>query len=213
MLGLPTETDDDLLAIRKICDLIKGVYGSKKRAKQLRISVSVSTFIPKPFTPFQWERQATEEEIEAKQNLLKKCLYTKGISFSWSDYFTSRLEAVLARGDRKIGGVILSAYKNGCTFDGWSKDLNRDGWERAFEENGIDMADYTREFSEDEILPWDIIDVGVTKKYLQDERHRAYAGSVTGSCVKKCNACGLQTKCPAARGIYDQFKESENDSL
>jgi radical SAM family uncharacterized protein len=209
MLGLPTETDDDLLAIRKICDLIKGAYGRKKRAKQLRISVSVSTFIPKPFTPFQWEGQATEEQIEAKQNLLKKCLYIKGVSFSWSDYFTSRLEAVLARGDRRIGNVILSAYKNGCTFDGWSKDLNREGWEKAFAENNIDMGDYTKEIPESSVLPWEFIDVGVTKKFLLDERHKAYSENVTGSCIKKCNACGLQKECPAAKGVYDQFKESE----
>jgi radical SAM superfamily enzyme YgiQ (UPF0313 family) len=204
MLGLPTETDDDLVAIRRICDLIKSAYGRKKRSKSLRISVSVSTFIPKPFTPFQWEKQVSEQEVEHKQALLKKVLYIKGVTLSWSDYFTSRLEAVLARGDRHLGKVIYSAYKNGCIFDGWSKLLNKDGWLKAFEENGINMDDYTREIGEDEILPWDFIDIGVTKKYLLDERHRAYGETVTGSCLKKCNGCGIQKDCPAAKGIYIQ---------
>jgi radical SAM superfamily enzyme YgiQ (UPF0313 family) len=206
MLGLPTETDEDLLAIRHICDLIKSAYGRKKRSKSLRISVSVSTFIPKPFTPFQWERQATESEVEAKQALLKRALYVHGISLSWSDYYTSRLEAVLARGDRRLSHVIESAYKNGCILDGWSKEFNQEGWQKAFEENDINPDDYTRERGEKEILPWDIIDIGVTKKYLLDERHRAYSASVTGSCLKKCNACGLQKDCPAAKGIYVQHE-------
>lgn len=200
MLGLPTETDDDLVAIRRICDLIKSAYGRKKRSRALRISVSVSTFIPKPFTPFQWERQATREEVETKQNVLKRALYIKGVTLSWSDWFTSCLEAALARGDRKLGRVILCAYRKGCRFDGWSKQLDRKAWEEAFAECGLSPDDYTREFSEDEILPWDIINVGVTKKFLLEERRRAYGGQVTGSCLKKCNGCGLQRDCPAAKG-------------
>lgn len=200
MLGLPTETDDDLLAVRRICDLIKGVYGRKKRARALRISVSVSTFIPKPFTPFQWEKQATEEQVTAKQELLKRALFIRGVTLSWSDYFTSRLEAALARGDRRLGKVIRAAYEKGCRFDGWDKQLKRDAWREAFADCGISPDEYTREWSEDEILPWDMIDTGITKKFLLDERHRAYAGVVTGSCLKKCNACGLQRECPAAKG-------------
>jgi radical SAM family uncharacterized protein len=213
MLGLPTETDEDLLAIRHICDIIKSAYGRKKRAKALRISVSVSTFIPKPFTPFQWEKQATQEQVEAKQNLLKRALYVKGISLSWSDYFTSRLEAVLARGDRRIGKVILSAYKSGCTFDGWSKDLNVSGWQQAFLQNNVNMDDYTGEIDENAILPWDFIDIGVTKKFLLDERHSAYHSAVSGSCLKKCRACGLQKVCPAAKGIYGQFDAQQNEGV
>ena len=200
MLGLPTETDDDLAAIRTICDKIKGVYNSKKRAKSLRISVSVSTFIPKPFTPFQWERQATESEVGAKQKLLKDKLYIKGVSLSWSDYFTSRLEAVLARGDRKLCDVIERAYIYGCRFDGWGKDLKKDAWQRAFDDCGISMDEYTRERGEDEILPWEFIDVGIGKKFFLSERKRAYEGKVTGSCASKCSGCGLQKVCPAAKG-------------
>lgn len=200
MLGLPTETDDDLKAIKRICGLIKGAYNKQKRPKPLRISVSVSTFIPKPFTPFQWERQASREEVDAKQNLLKKELYIKGVSLSWNDYFTSKLEAALARGDRRLGKVLVCAYRKGCRFDGWAKELKREAWELAFAENGLTFEDYTREWGEEEILPWDFINVFVTKQFLLKERHRAYAGEVTGSCLSSCKGCGMQKICPAAKG-------------
>ncbi len=198
MLGLPTETDEDLKGIRRICELIKGAYNSAPRKKALRISVSVSTFIPKPFTPFQWEAQNSESEVEKKQKLLKESLFVRGISLSTSDYFTSLLEAVLARGDRRLSKTILAAYKNGCVFDGWIKDFNKDGWKKAFAQCGTDPAFYTRERGEDEILPWDFIDVGVTKKFYLSERKKAYAEKVSGSCLKKCNGCGLAAICEAA---------------
>ncbi len=199
MLGLPTETDEDLRGIRHICDIIKRAYGAKSRQKPLRISVSVSTFIPKPFTPFQWEAQASEQEVVRKQKLLREELFIKGVSLSTSDYFTSLLEAVLARGDRRLGAAILCAYKKGCILDGWLNDFNKDGWREAFAECGIDPAFYTREFGENEILPWSFIDTGVTQKYLLSERKRAYSAKVTGSCAKKCNGCGLQKNCDAAQ--------------
>lgn len=200
MLGLPTETDEDLKGIRRLCDLIKRAYDKKPRRKALRISVSVSTFIPKPFTPFQWERQATESEVMAKHKLLKETLFVRGINLSTSDYYTSMLEAVLARGDRRLGRLLLSAYKHGCIFDGWINDFNKSGWQAAFGECGIDPAFYTGERGETEILPWDFIDIGVTKKFLLSERKRAYAGTVSGSCKQKCGGCGLTAVCPAAKG-------------
>lgn len=200
MLGLPTETDEDLRAIRRIVDLIKSAYGRKPRSKSLRVSVSVSTFIPKPFTPFQWEKQCSEEEVAAKQKILRDCLYIKGVTLSWSDYFTSRLEGVFARGDRKLGEVLLRAYELGCRFDGWNKDLKKDKWAQAFEECGIDPAIYVRERGIDEVLPWDFIDTGIKKEFFARERERAYAGIVTGSCKKSCAGCGLQKRCPAAKG-------------
>lgn len=200
MLGLPTETEEDLKAIKRIVSLIKGVYNKEKRAKSLRISVSVSTFIPKPFTPFQWERQICYEESLSKQELLKKELFIKGVSLSWSDYFTAKLEAALARGDRRLCKVIISAYHKGCKFDGWIKELKKDAWQQAFEENGLRFEDYTREWEENEILPWDFIDISVSKKFLFDERKRAYAGEVTGSCQTSCKGCGMQNSCPAAKG-------------
>lgn len=200
MLGLPTETDEDLQGIGRICSLIKSAYKKKKRAKALRISVSCSTFIPKPFTPFQWERQATEEEVKLKQEKLIEALKGKGINLSWSDGFTAKLEAVLARGDRRVGKVIKLAYRNGCIFDGWDRELNREGWQRAFIQSGISPDEYTRGRDESEILPWDFIDIGVTKEFLLSERHKAYRGEVTGSCISSCKGCGLQKSCPAARG-------------
>lgn len=200
MMGLPTETDEDLNEINRICAYIKGAYRKKPRKKQLRISVSCSTFIPKPFTPFQWEAQAAEKEIEAKQKVLKESMRVKGVNLSWSDNFTARLEAVLARGDRRLSSVILQAYKNGCIFDGWDKELNKEGWQKAFDSSKIDMREYTRERGEDEVLPWDFIDVGVTKKFLLSERKKAYSGKVTGSCLESCKGCGLQQSCTAAKG-------------
>ena len=200
MLGLPTETDDDLRAIRRIVDLIKSAYGRKKRAKALRVSVSVSTFIPKPFTPFQREKQCGEAEVEAKQKVLRDCLYIKGVTLSWSDYFTSRLEGVFARGDRKLSAVLERAYGLGCTFDGWTKLLKKDCWAQAFDDCGIDPDIYLRERAKDELLPWEFIDIGITKQFFERERERAYAGVVTGSCKAGCAGCGLQTLCPAAKG-------------
>ena len=200
MLGLPTETDEDLEGIGRICSIIKYCYKKKKRNKPLRISVSCSTFIPKPFTPFQWERLSTQDEIKSKQEKLIASLRGKGVTLNWSDGFTAKLEAVLARGDRNIGKVIELAYKNGCIFDGWDKELNKDGWKKAFEESGISPDEYIRERDENEILPWDFIDIGVTKEFLLSERRKAYAGIVTGNCQNSCKGCGLQKQCSSAGG-------------
>ncbi|MDE6868873.1 MAG: TIGR03960 family B12-binding radical SAM protein [Clostridia bacterium] len=198
MLGLPTETDEDLKEIGKICAYIKGAYRKKPRKKQLRISVSCSTFIPKPFTPFQWEGQISKSVMEERRRALIDGMKVKGVILNWSDDFTAELEAVLARGDRKLSRVILSAYKNGCIFDGWDRQLNKDGWIKAFDETGISPGEYTRMRSTDEVLPWDFIDIGVTKKFLLAEKERAYAGEVTGSCKDSCKGCGMQKSCPAA---------------
>ncbi|MBQ7165077.1 MAG: TIGR03960 family B12-binding radical SAM protein [Clostridia bacterium] len=201
MLGLPTETDDDLRGIRDIVFKIRDVYSARpNRLRGLRISVSVSTFIPKPFTPFQWERQSSRGEVEAKIALLRKELLLKGVSLSWNDYSLSEMEAVFARGDRRTGKVIEAAYKKGCIFDGWSNIFKTEEWYAAFRECGIDPSDYTREWGEDEVLPWDIIDVFVDKKFLLKERRLAYENKVTGSCKSGCKGCGLQNVyCPVSR--------------
>lgn len=199
MLGLPTETDEDLKEIGKICAYIKGAYRKKPRQKQLRISVSCSTFIPKPFTPFQWEGQITKGQMEERRKALIDGMKVKGVILNWSDDFTAELEAVLARGDRKLSRVILKAYEYGCKFDGWDKQLNKDGWTKAFEKTGISPEEYTRERGENEVLPWDFIDIGVTKKFLINERMKAYAGEITGSCKTSCKGCGMQKTCPTAR--------------
>ena len=199
MLGLPTETEDDLAGICDICGKIRAIYSGKKRKKALRISVSVATFVPKPFTPFQWEPQADEETVKSRQDYLIKHL-PRGVRLSWSAYFPSLLEAVFARGDRRLGRVLESAYKNGCTFDGWDNLFNEEGWRRAFDDCGISPHLYVRGRRTDEILPWDHIDVLVDKKFLAAERERAYAGKVTGSCAEGCKGCGMQRACPAAKG-------------
>ena len=204
MIGLPTETYADLDGICEICRKIQVLYSSEKRKKALRISVSAATFVPKPFTPFQWEKQATEEEVKEKQDYLLKHL-PRGVKLSWSAYYPSFLEAALARGDRRLGKVILSAYKNGCIFDGWDNFFNADGWKKAFDDCGICGVEYVRERSTDELLPWDFIDVFVDKKFLAAERGRAYEAKVTGSCLDGCKGCGMQKVCPAARGEYDSL--------
>lgn len=193
MLGLPTETDEDIDGISAIVYKIRDVYAkNRKISKNLRISVSVSTFIPKPFTPFQWERQITRGEFEIKVARLKEKLFVKGVNFSWNDFNVSELEAVLARGDRRLGGVILSAYKKGCHLDAWSEYFNADAWRDALTENGLTAETYTRKHGFDEVLPWDFIDSFVTKDYLKKECGKAYSASVTGSCFNGCKGCGIQ---------------------
>ena len=193
MFGLPTETEDDVKAICDIVARIRGIYAENPQtARKLRISVSASTFIPKPFTPFQWERQISEEEVKEKVGILKKNLFFKNTFLSWNDFALSEMEAVLARGDRRLGKVIELAYKKGCVFDGWAERFKKELWDSAFEETGIKKTDYTREWDEDEILPWDFIDVYVDKKYLLKERKKAYGAEVTGSCQSGCKACGIQ---------------------
>ena len=193
MFGLPTETDEDVGGICDIVDKIRKIYSANpQRARRLRISVSASTFIPKPFTPFQWERQISEEEVKRKVDILRSRLYSKNTTISWNDFSLSEMEAVLARGDRRVGKVLLKAYEKGCYFDGWTDKFNAKLWNEAFEETGVDKKFYTREWGEDEILPWDFIDVFVDKKFLLRERKKAYNGEVTGSCKKGCKGCGIQ---------------------
>lgn len=193
MMGLPTETDEDLKGISDIVYKIREIYSKNKRAaRELRVSVSCSTFIPKPFTPFQWERQITEEEFNHKVALLKEKLFVKGVSLSWNDFAVSRLEAVLARGDRKLSPVILSAYKMGAHLDSWSEFFSKEIWDAAFEENGINPDDYTRRHDFNEVLPWDFVNVFVNKSYLKKEAEKAYDEKVTGNCFQGCKGCGVQ---------------------
>lgn len=193
MMGLPTERDEDLKGIADIVRKIKGIYGRiPSRARSLRVSVSVSTFIPKPFTPFQFEKQISKEEVEHKLEILKKELFMKGVSFSWNDFGLSQMEAVLARGDRKLGAVIEKAYKKGCFFDGWQQYFHHDLWVEALNECGLKPEDYTREFAEEELLPWDFVDIFVDKQFLISERHKALCDQVSGSCLSGCKGCGIQ---------------------
>ena len=193
MMGLPTETDEDLKGIADIVFMIRDIYAqNKKAARSLRISVSCSTFIPKPFTPFQWARQITREEYLHKIEYLKSLLFVKGVSLSWNDYDLSMIEAVLARGDRSLSGALEYAYNSGCRLDGWAEFCDYKKWREAFSACGIKTENFTGEKSTDEILPWDFIDCFVDKEYFKKEYDRAKKGLVTGGCKKNCKACGIQ---------------------
>lgn len=191
MLGLPTETDEDIEGIAKICRRLKELYYQKRHKRGLNISVSCAVFIPKPCTPFQWEKQIDADEMLRKQNLLRGLLREiKGVSFSWHGAETSVLEAAFARGDSKLAAVIENAYRAGALFDGWTEYFKWDVWQKAFEDCGLRMSDYTRERDTNEILPWDFIDAGVSKKYLLEQRTLAYAAQTTKNCREDCNKCG-----------------------
>ena len=193
MLGLPTETDEDVLGIAdlvyKVIKTWKENASNKKRG--LRVHVATAYFVPKPHTPFQWEKQITPEEYLRRCRLLKDHFYSKSIEYNYHTPDISRLEAVTARGDRRLGPVIEEAAKNGAKMDGWDEYFNYQVWLDAFEKCGVDPDFYTiRGFGEGEILPWDPINVGVTKKFLQLERQRAYAETVTPDCRHGCSGCG-----------------------
>ena len=193
MLGLPTETDEDVLGIAelvyKVIQTWKEHAVNKKRG--LRVHVATAYFVPKPHTPFQWEQQITPEEYLRRCRLLKSHFYSKSITYDYHGPDLSRLEAVFARGDRRLGPVIEEAVKNGARLDGWDEYFNYSNWFDAFNACGIDTDFYTvRGYGEDEILPWDTIDVGVTKKFLLRERKRAYEAVITPDCREGCAGCG-----------------------
>ena len=193
MLGLPTETDEDVLGIAelvyKVIQTWKDHASNKKRG--LRVHVATAFFVPKPHTPFQWEKQITPEEYLRRCRLLKDHFYSKSIEYNYHTPDISRLEAVTARGDRRLGPVLEEAAKNGAKMDGWDEYFNYQIWLDAFEKCGIDPNFYTvRGYGEEEILPWDTIDVGVTKRFLLCERRRAYEGKITQDCRHGCSGCG-----------------------
>ena len=193
MLGLPTETDEDVLGIAdlvyKIIQAWKENAANKKRG--LRVHVATAYFVPKPHTPFQWEKQIEPQEYLRRCKLLKEHFYSKSIEYDYHSVELSTLEAVFARGDRRLGAVIEEAVKRGARLDGWDEYFDYGKWHEAFEACGIPESFYTtRGYGEQELLPWDIIDVGVTKKFLLRERHRAYASLVTPDCRHGCAGCG-----------------------
>lgn len=194
MLGLPTETDEDLVGIANLGQKIVNEFYSmpdKPKGKGVNVSISVSTFVPKPFTPFQFEPQISFEEIRRRQELLKSSITTKKISLSYHDSATSFLEGAFARGDRRLGAVIERAYKSGCKFDSWTECFDPQKWYNAFAECGLSPEFYAnrqREYSE--ITPWEHIDVGVTKNFLVKENELAHKNTTTPNCREKCGACG-----------------------
>ena len=191
MLGLPTETDEDILGIADICRRLRNLCIEIRHKKNLTISVSCAVFIPKPSTPFQWEGQISLDEMLRRQKLLRNALREiKGVSFSWHGAETSVLEVALARGDKRLAPVIVRAYELGAKFDSWTEYFNWDIWTQAFADCGVDMQEYVGEIDENKVLPWDFIDIGVSKKYLLGQKHLAYQGITTKNCREGCNGCG-----------------------
>ena len=194
MLGLPTETDEDVLAIPELVQKIWKCWreNTPNRARSVRIHVSTAFFVPKPFTPFQWEAQLTPEEYERRVQLLREAFRGKGsIVYDYHAPDLSRLEAVLARGDRKLAPVLQRAVELGCRLDGWDEYFSYETWLQAFRDAGVDPDFYTvRERQTEEVLPWDSISVGVSKKFLASERAAAYRSEITPDCRTKCGGCG-----------------------
>ncbi len=196
MTGLPTETDEDL---RGIADLARKViacyFGLPKdrRARGLRVTCSASVFVPKPFTPFQWVGQDEIPVVVEKQKALREYLNIRGVTFNWHEPELSMLEACLARGDRRMAKVIFTAWKSGCRLDGWNEHFKFDAWLDAFKACGLDTHFYAnRVHGYDEILPWDFVDMGVTKAFLKREAEKAERGETTRDCRHGCNGCGIQ---------------------
>ena len=198
MMGLPTETDEDIVGIAELAQRVVDLFYSienRPKGKGVQVSVSCATFVPKPFTPFEFEPQNTREMIEHKQKLLVSAIKSKKIRVSWHDPNVSILEAVLAKGDRRLCDVIYTAWKKGCKFDSWSEHYKFDKWMEAFEECGIDPAFYAnRRFDYDEILPWDHLDYLVSKDFFIRENKRAHESKTTPHCRKQCSGCGVNQK-------------------
>ena len=197
MNGLPTERDEDIVGIatlaQKIVDLF---YAKKRKGRGVTVTVSVSCFVPKPFTPFQWEAQNDFEELERKQKLLREHITSRKIDYKYHDAKVSRLEAVFAKGDRRLGKALAYAVEQGQKFDAWDEFFSYENWMSYFAATEIDPAFYAnRTMGEDELLPWDFIDIGVTKKFLLSEKHKAEAETTTPDCRTKCSACGANTLC------------------
>ena len=193
MLGLPTETDEDVLGIADVAARVMHAWRESAPNKQrgVRITVSTSYFVPKPHTAFQWEPQITREEYERRVQLLRENMTTKTVTYNWHDGQTSFIEAVLARGDRRLGNVLETVWRKGGHLDAWEEYFSLERWREAFAECGVDPAFYAyRRREKDEIMPWDMISSGVTREYLWREHENAVAGVTTPDCRTRCNGCG-----------------------
>lgn len=203
MMGLPTETMEDIEGIAELAQKVVDLFYSlpdRPKGRGVTVSISCATFIPKPFTPFQFEPQNDFDTIEAKQKHLLESIKTRKISLSMHMSGTSLIEAVLARGDRRVGNVIYTAWKNGCKFDGWDEFFDFDKWKSAFDECGVDPAFYAyRRREYDEIMPWDHIDFGISKRFLAHQDELAHKSITTQNCSQKCAGCGAAV---FGEGIY-----------
>lgn len=198
MLGLPTETEEDMKEIARLSDRVARRYyeiPKENRHGKCQITASSSFFVPKPFTPFQWASMCTAEEYSRRAFLVRDefqaQLNRKSLKYNWHDADGTVLEGVMARGDRRVGKVIEEAYRLGCLFDSWTESFRNDLWMQAFENTGVDIAFYNlRKREKDELFPWDFIDIGVSRSFLYREWERAMAGEVTPNCRMQCSGCG-----------------------
>ena len=205
MLGLPTETDEDVLGIAELAHKILHVWRetASNRKRGLTINLATAYFVPKPFTPFQWEAQITPEEYLRRVHLLQSELRSRSIDYRYHESDLSRLEAVMARGDRRLGPVIREAVRLGAKLDGWDEYFRYDIWMQAFRTCGVDPDFYTtRGFGKDELLPWQTLSVGVSQDFLWHEREKAYASQTTPDCRTKCGGCGANRL--SERGVCDE---------
>lgn len=218
MLGLPTETNEDIEGIALLSNEIAKQYYTipkPERNGKVQITTSTSFFVPKPFTPFQWTRMATKDEFEEKRKVLSAALKTqlnaKSIKYNWHDGELTMLEGVFARGDRRTAKILYDAYKAGCLFDSWSEYFRNDLWMEQFEKNGLSLDFYTaREREKDELLPWDFIDAGVTKEFLWREYTKAKEEQITPNCRKGCAGCGAKQ---FHGGVCYEPRNEEGESL
>ncbi len=194
MIGLPTETEEDIRGIANLAQAVVDEYyknPDKPKGKSVSVSISLASLVPKPFTPFQWEPQDKPDTLIEKQDFLINCVTTRKVNVSRHVPWTSFLEGVFARGDRRLADVIETAWRKGCKLDGWSEHLKKEAWEESFAENGIDPFFYTaRRRDYEETLPWEHMDFGVTKKFLISENKKAHEGVTTACCREKCAGCG-----------------------
>ena len=199
MLGLPTETDEDVIGIARLAEKVYWTWKNYavNKSRGLRITVSTSFFVPKPFTPFQWEAQITRDEYHRRVDLLRGSIKNKSIQYNWHEMETSYIEAVLARGDRRLGKLLETVWRTGGRLDSWSEYFSFERWMEAFAETGIDPDFYAlRERPKDEILPWSMIDLGVHPEYLWREREQAYRSVITPDCRVQCMGCGANCLLP-----------------
>ena len=199
MLGLPTETDEDVIGIARLAEKVYWTWKNYavNKSRGLRITVSTSFFVPKPFTPFQWEAQITRDEYHRRVELLRNSIKNKSIQYNWHEMETSYIEAVLARGDRRLGKLLETVWRKGGRLDSWSEYFSFERWMEAFAETGIDPDFYAlRERPKDEILPWSMIDIGVHPEYLWREREQAYRSVITPDCRVQCMGCGANCLLP-----------------
>ena len=210
IIGLPYENIEDCEAIGTLAQKIADEYFAvpkNVRRKGLKITVSTSILVPKPFTPFQWAKMTPIDDVSDKIDAVKKSIKSRSITYNYHSQTTSFMEAVFARGDRRISEVLIKAFEKGCKFDGWSQYFNFDAWKEAMEECNVDGRFYAyRERSYDEILPWDFIDIGVNKAYLKNENEKAKRAETTQNCRKGCTGCGINVNFKEGECFYGAVK-------